>query len=36
MNRCFDGVTLVPDTGHWVQFEAAQRFDAWLERSLGP
>jgi pimeloyl-ACP methyl ester carboxylesterase len=36
MNRCFDGVTLVPDTGHWVQFEAAQRFNAWLERGLGP
>jgi 2-hydroxy-6-oxonona-2,4-dienedioate hydrolase len=30
----FDGLTLVPDAGHWVQFEAAERFNAWLVDAL--
>jgi 2-hydroxy-6-oxonona-2,4-dienedioate hydrolase len=33
-NPRFDGMTLVPDAGHWVQFEAAERFNAWLAASL--
>lgn len=30
----FRGLTLIPDAGHWVQFEAAQAFDAALAAAL--
>ena len=33
-NPRFDGLTLVPDAGHWVQFEAAERFNAWVADAL--
>jgi pimeloyl-ACP methyl ester carboxylesterase len=32
----FGELVLVPDAGHWVQYEAAQRFNRELGRLLGP
>jgi pimeloyl-ACP methyl ester carboxylesterase len=32
---CFQGLTLIDDAGHWVQYEQAGAFDAALARVLG-